>query len=241
MQELKSWVAEIKAKESGKSREFIDHQYFFRDPCRPHFIDNRFFFSPADGIILYQTQVTRASGKILEVKGEQFTLAELLGDEDLAVPSLVIGVFMTAHDVHINRMAMSGVLDYRKLPPLATRNLPMLATEKGLLQGVISSTMPDYVKQNERMFNTVRNSFWNYKFYIIQIADSDVDIILPFHLEQSASLYQNERFSFVRWGSQVDLVLPLDPRYKFTPLLKPMQHVEAGIDQLVQIEPRRTK
>jgi hypothetical protein len=39
----------------------------------------------------------------------------------------------------------------------------------------------------------------------------------------------------IRWGSQVDLVLPLDERFNFETLLEDSMHVNAGLDKLVKI------
>ena len=39
----------------------------------------------------------------------------------------------------------------------------------------------------------------------------------------------------LRWGSQVDLVLPLDERYDFDLVLEDTMHVNAGLDKLVKI------
>jgi len=46
---------------------------------------------------------------------------------------------------------------------------------------------------------------------------------------------QNERFSLIRWGSQVDLILPLDERFDFELCLEDHMHVEAGLDKLIKI------
>jgi phosphatidylserine decarboxylase len=46
---------------------------------------------------------------------------------------------------------------------------------------------------------------------------------------------QNSRFSLIRWGSQVDLVLPLDERFDFELLLENEMHVNAGLDKLIKI------
>ena len=46
---------------------------------------------------------------------------------------------------------------------------------------------------------------------------------------------QNSRFSLIRWGSQVDLVLPLDERFNFELLLENEMHVNAGLDKLIKI------
>ena len=77
-------------------------------------------------------------------------------------------------------------------------------------------------------------------YYVLQIADYDVDSITPFQLKQNRPFGQNQRFSQIRYGSQVDLIVPLrDPltvRFRFVPNLEPGMHVEAGVDPLIQIE-----
>jgi hypothetical protein len=82
----------------------------------------------------------------------------------------------------------------------------------------------------------VRSSILRYQYYIVQIADSDVAEILHFDRRQHAPMSQSERFSLVRSGSQVALILPLDPRYHFRTLCQVTDHVEAGVDALVKIE-----
>jgi len=72
-------------------------------------------------------------------------------------------------------------------------------------------------------------------YYILQIADYDVDAITPFELRQNQPCHQGARFSQIRYGSQVDLVIPLSQRYDLVPLQRPAVHVEAGIDPVVAI------
>jgi phosphatidylserine decarboxylase len=85
------------------------------------------------------------------------------------------------------------------------------------------------------MWNQIYVPSLNYKYYLIQIADEDVNVIAPFTNSQNDVFAQNERFSLIRWGSQVDLVLPLDERFDFELCLEDAMHVQAGIDQLVKI------
>lgn len=47
---------------------------------------------------------------------------------------------------------------------------------------------------------------------------------------------QGERFSQVRCGSQVELIIPLSERWSFTPVQATGDHVEAGIDPLVAVQ-----
>jgi phosphatidylserine decarboxylase len=115
----------------------------------------------------------------------------------------------------------------------------MLAVEKNLLNGVINPKhVIPYIKNNERMWNKVYSPSLDYSYYMIQIADEDVDVIVPFTTDQNELFTQNSRFSLIRWGSQTDLVLPLDSRFDFELCLPEHMHVEAGIDKLVKISMR---
>jgi len=110
----------------------------------------------------------------------------------------------------------------------------MLAVEKDILNKVINPNNMEYLKYNERMFNQVYVPSLDYTYYLIQIADEDVNVIAPFK-QQKDLCTQNERFSLIRWGSQVDLVLPLDSRYNFETVLDNTMHVNAGLDKLIKI------
>ena len=61
-------------------------------------------------------------------------------------------------------------------------------------------------------FDTFYNNYTHFKEIYISTK-------LPFK-QQKDLCTQNERFSLIRWGSQVDLVLPLDKRYTFDLSLK---------------------
>ena len=211
----------------------LSNTFFFRDPLRPNYIDHEHFYSPADGTILYQ-KVVQPDESVVEIKGMNYTLKDVLGDSDYNKPSLVIGIFMSFYDVHINRIPYGGILKYRHLEPIESTNKPMLAVEKDILNKVINPNNMDYLKYNERMFNQVYVPSLDYTYYLIQIADEDVNVIAPFK-HQMDLVAQNERFSLIRWGSQVDLVLPLDERFDFELVLDDAMHVNAGLDKLVKL------
>ena len=61
-----------------------------------------------------------------------------MGDDEYNKPSLVIGIFMSFYDVHINRIPYGGVLTYKHLEPIESTNRPMLAVEKDILNKVIN-------------------------------------------------------------------------------------------------------
>ena len=153
-EKLEDWL-EGEVKELSKlSVGELSNNFFFRDPIRPTFIDNEHFYSPADGTILYQKMVLPGE-QVLEIKGIDYTLQDVMGDKDYNKPSLVIGIFMSFYDVHINRIPYGGVLSYKRLEPIESTNKPMLAVEKDILNKVINPNNMDYLKFNERMSNQV--------------------------------------------------------------------------------------
>jgi phosphatidylserine decarboxylase len=85
------------------------------------------------------------------------------------------------------------------------------------------------------MYNKIYVPSLDYSYHLVQIADEDVNVIAPFTNKQYDVFAQNERFSLIRWGSQVDLVLPLDERFDFELVLEDTMHVNAGLDKLVKI------
>lgn len=232
--QLKEWLETHVEKYKKYPTTLLSNALFFRDPPRAVATDSDYMLSPADGIIVYQKEVNGED--LVDVKGVNISIQDLMQDKDYKKPSLVVGVFMTFYDVHINRLPYGGCLYYKQLDPISTNNLPMIAVEKGIFEGHIPYKRMRYVGRNERVINTINIPGLNYKFYVVQIADVDVRVITPFTLNQGEAFSQGERFSMIRWGSQVDLVLPLDKRFDLVPVLKETMHVEAGIDPLVKIE-----
>ena len=224
----------------GKSVSWLSQFHFFRDPIRPTYSDLSYFFSPADGIIIYQKRV-QPDEPIVEIKGKPYSLQDSLRDKNYNSESLVIGIFMTFFDVHVNRIPYPGQLSYKELDPIDTYNHPMLDVEKHILQELrIPTETLEYLHHNQRMVNKIYSSELGQPYYVLQIADYDVDCITPFDLKQNQAAAQGERFSQVRYGSQVDLIVPISSRFEFTTLQKDNSHVEAGIDPLIKVT-RKTK
>ena len=100
-QTLKEWLStEVKKLQKMPVSE-LSNTFFFRDPIRPNFIDHEHFYSPADGTILYQKFITDPTEPVVEIKGMNYTLQDVVGDDEYNTPSLVIGIFMSFYDVHI--------------------------------------------------------------------------------------------------------------------------------------------
>jgi phosphatidylserine decarboxylase len=221
-----------------KPISWLSQHHFFRDPMRPTYSDTDCFFSPADGIILYQ-QTAEPDECIVDIKGRAYSLRDALRDPDFSAPSLVIGIFMTFFDVHVNRVPYSGLLSYKGTDAIDTYNLPMLDVETSILQDLrISTDSLEYLHHNQRMINRVYSPELSQSYYVLQIADYDVDCITPFQLKQNYPVVQGQRFSQVRYGSQVDLIIPISPRFEFMTIQNIGDHVEAGITPLIRIAER---
>jgi phosphatidylserine decarboxylase len=229
---LKEWLKDIKPMQElvEKDPEKFYGETFFRDPLRPQFIDCNYAYSPADGIIIDQS-VVKHDEEIVEVKGMEYTTKKLLEDDSFDKKSLVISIFMSQYHVHVNRMPTDGNLFYKSVAPLQTLNKPMIFEERDILKGSINYANMGYPTKNGRTVNCIRNG--SYEYYLVQIADSDVDVIAPFSRDQGTHYAQNARFSIVRYGSQVSLILPLTDCFDFEICEDVESVVEAGVDKLV--------
>ena len=235
---IQEWIDEDVRPVQDKPLKWLSDYHFFRDPSRPTYADLSCFFAPADGIILYQKIVGPADA-IVNLKGKAYSLQDALRDPGYDQPSLVIGTFMTFFDVHINRIPYPGRLSYKMLDPIESYNRPMLDVEEEILEDLrISPEECTYLHVNQRMVNRVDSVELGQSYYILQIADYDVDCVIPFELKQNQPFDQGERFSQIRYGSQVDLIIPLSPRFQFTPTQNVGAHVEGGVDTLVTVRPR---
>src|SRR2546429_9515530 len=96
-----------------KPISWVSQFHFFRDPMRPTYSDLSYFFSPADGIILYQREV-RPDESIGEIKGGAYSLRDALRDPKYEPPGLVIGILTTLLNVDTNRIPLPGRLAYRE-------------------------------------------------------------------------------------------------------------------------------
>jgi len=235
---IADWIESDVAPFRDKSVEWLSSHHFFRDPARPTHADLDYFFSPADGIILYQRTV-RPDECIVDIKGKPYSLREAMRDPYYEHESMVIGVFMTFFDVHVNRLPYPGRISYKELDPIDSYNHPMLDVELEILEDLrVSPDSLGYLHHNQRVVNRVESIQLGSSYHILQIADYDVDCVTPFAMKQNQPYDQGERFSMIRYGSQVDLIVPLSKRFEFTPVQSVGDHVEAGLDPLIQVRER---
>ncbi|WP_225830599.1 phosphatidylserine decarboxylase [Streptomyces sp. NK08204] len=239
--ELREWIESDVAQFRDKPVSWLSSHNFFRDPVRPVYSDISYFLAPADGVILYQDEVG-PDESLVDIKGRPYSLREALRDPCYDSRSIVVGIFMTFFDVHVNRISYPGRLSYWLLDAVDTTNRPMLGVEKSIIDDLrISLDEADYLHQNQRVVNRIDSLQLGQSYFILQVADYDVDSITPFGLRQNWPVAQGRRFSQIRYGSQVDLIVPLSPLWEFLPTQPVHCHVEAGIDTVIEIKERKRR
>jgi phosphatidylserine decarboxylase len=236
MQTVNEWLGreDVRRVREAKLDELMAEK-FFRDPMRPLYYDRAAFYSPADGFILYSLEVGPKQ-RIIQVKGRNLTTQELLQDFDYSARSLVVGVFLTFYDVHVNRMPTDGFVHFRR--PEASGDEPMASVEASIFKRQkFNPNDLAYAFRNERVVTRIYCPILLQSYYLVQIADREVDTITIFATE-GEYFTQGDRLGAIRFGSQVDLIIPLtNPRFQFRSLVKDkvLYHVEAGVDKLVQV------
>jgi phosphatidylserine decarboxylase len=236
---VQQWVETEVRPALERPQTWLCQNYFFRDPGRPETSDPGFFLSPADGILLYQ-KVVDPDECVLDIKGMTYSARDALRDPSYDRRSVVIGIFMTFYDVHVNRIPYPGRLSYRMVEAIDSLNRPMLDMEKALLEQLrVSPETAGYLRHNQRMVNRIDAPALGLSYFVLQIADYDVNSIMPFELRQNRPVHQGRRFSQIRYGSQVDLIVPLSDRCDFEFVQPTGVHVEAGIDPLLALRSRR--
>lgn len=208
---------------------------FFRDPMRPVFCCPDRFYAPADGIILYAHSRIKPDEPVVTVKGRPLTVKEILDNKDFSQECVSIGIYMTELDVHVNRVPTAGYLVEEHVTPyLFTHNFSMMLEQEDLLDKQHSDTADmGYMFPNERCVVKCYAPKIKKSYYIIQVAERDVDEIANWGLECQQ---QSERYGMVRFGSQVDIIIPLEKdEDRFRVLAKKDWHVTAGVDPIVEV------
>ena len=166
---------------------------FFRDPERKSPEGDNLILSPADGKII--------------------SIIETYDDEYLKSDCYKISIFMSPFNVHVNRIPISGRIEYLKYYP-----------GKYLVAFEEKSSV-----NNERMSIGVNSKFGKIKF--VQIAGFIARRIVT-DLKIDQDVKAGERFGMIKFGSRVDVFLPKNSKIK----VNLRQKVYAGETILATIE-----
>lgn len=144
--------------------------YFFRDPQRNPPADDSLIISPADGrVVLIQ---------------------ETEEHEYMGGPATQISIFLSPLDVHVNRVPVSGDLEYVKYYP-----------------GKYLMAWEDHASEmNERAHFGVKHTS-GMKILFKQITGFMARRIV-YHLKEGEQITAGQRFGIMKFGSRMDVLLP---------------------------------
>lgn len=242
VQSLEEWLEKDISKVKKRGTRWLSEYFFPRNETRATKINNNVFYSPVDGVVMFAKDKINATENIIEVKGCNYNLQDLFEDPDLQGDFLVVSIFLTFYNQHQTFAPYSGMRIYEELPSLSTYNKPMLAVEKDILNGVINpAAQEEYLKKNARQIDTYYNSRLQNEFYVCSIADLDVDCIVNYHQKDgliSTPTLQGKRVSYITYGSQAFLVIPLYPggvKFKVRKECEVSNVVKAKISPIVDV------
>ena len=130
--------------------------------------------------------ISPADGKIVLIK-------EVDEPEYLKSRAQLISIFMSPLDVHVNRSPVTGIVEH-------------LRYVKGKF--LIAST-PESVNENERMVIGVKS---NYRRLLFNQVTGYVARRIVCELKVGDSVKAGERFGMIKFGSRVDIYLPLNAK-----------------------------
>ncbi len=150
----------------------------------------QFFRSPARTYVLNDNQIIApADGKVVVIE-------EVVESEYFKDKRRQISVFMSPINVHINRNPISGTVKYFKYHP----------------GKYLVAWHPKASLENERTTVVLENNK-NQGILMRQIAGALAKRIV-WYVKVSDSVAQTDEFGFIKFGSRVDVFVPLDAKIK---------------------------
>lgn len=212
--------------------------WFFRDPERVP-PPGGGLLSPADGFVVYVHEVVGGEVPIAIKQRRSIPLAELTGLAPLGERGLLIGVYMTSLDVHVNRAPIQGRV-VRAVRTRSRRNVAMARMFTNVLvQRRPYETDCEHLVRNERHTIVIEGSL---TVAVTQIADVWASQVIC-NVHEGDSVERGARFGMIRMGSQVDLYIPDADGVEVACMVG--QHVLAGTTLLARVRggsgrPRRS-
>lgn len=205
--------------------------WFFRNPLRVP-PPGESIVSPADGTVVYVKQVAPQEEVITIKKGLPATLSDIVRS-DLAVPKILIGIFMSPFSVHYNRAPLAGKVNFIRHHPAQVKNYCMASMHwRTILKKLPLYENSRHIVANERMVTNMEGRFKGeaLSYYVVQIAGKSVNGI-DSYFNPGEQITKGEVFGMIRIGSQVDLVVPLRPEMSI--MVQPGDRVRAGETVLI--------
>jgi phosphatidylserine decarboxylase len=163
---------------------------FFRDPERAPVERTDVIVSPADGRVITVKLVPPGELPVASKKGHASLLRELRGTALCDNGAVAISISMNLTDVHVNRAPIAGRVRLVKR-----------------VHGTFGSLRkPEMAASNERVTTVIGTE--DLQIAMVQIASRLVRRIVVF-VSEGEELRLGQRVGAIRFGSQVDLLLPL--------------------------------
>ncbi len=188
---------------------------FFRDPEREISADDSIICSPADGTIRYVREIDNGNIPICEKKGTVIPVSDFAKTSLIKDGAYLIGIEMSVLDVHVNRSPVKGKIISQTHHAGSFHSLRDIAA----------------LLENERMTTIISGD--DLEIGVIQIASRLVRKIISF-VKPGENIQKGSRFGMIRFGSQVDVVLPKNRKMNI--LVQTGQHVKAGESALAVLE-----
>jgi len=191
---------------------------FYRDPERAVPDEPGLVLSPADGSVIYVRRLEAGEPLRSEKNGAMIVLDEVR-DTSFARETLwQVGISMVFTDVHVNRAPIRGVLTFACRKP----------------GKFLSLRREEALNLNERQTLIVENHTEDMRVMLVQIASRLVRQIVAY-VQEGQSVDRGQRVGMIRFGSQVDLFLPI---HKVTRLeVKTGQRLQAGVTIIARYDP----
>ena len=196
--------------------------YFFRDPPRNP-PKGRVLLAPADGFLLYARRVSAGQVPSPIKRGVPVPLDEWMGKVPLAGDGTLIGIYMTALDVHFIRSPVPGKVSHVVPRPAQHENLHQTRTFMRLIWG-----MQPYEEDSRYILENARNTIaieGDIPATVVLIADRYVKECDAF-VAPGDGVEAGTKIGMIRMGSQCDLFIPDSAGVKLT--IEPGTHVTAG-------------
>jgi phosphatidylserine decarboxylase len=171
---------------------WLAFKFTLRDPERTVPRENRIIVAPADGKVKYIRRIS--GGKIIysEKHGREIPVIE----STKAIPyqnGYLIGIWMSYLNVHVQRVPVSGVVEQQVY----------VANGKFL----DPKFQKDYEYINERNVVSFKSDDVPAPVVVVQIASITVRRIVSY-LKESMPVAIGDRLGMIRFGSQVDIIIP---------------------------------
>jgi len=170
------------------------------------------FFVIALGLVLFvvsffripERKLTISNGQIISpADGKVVVIEEVVDDEYFKKKMLQVSVFMSPLNVHVNRNPIDGEIVYNQY-------------HKGKY---LVAWNPKSSTENERHSVVIKNG--NTEILVKQIAGAVARRIVNY-LEVGNKVKQTEEYGFIKFGSRVDLLLPMGTK------------INVGLNEVVQ-------